>query len=67
MLTQRRKVFSIQNIIQFDLEHRRDYMRRSEFDLGPVEARQTDLYTTEPCRRQEGDYKDDTVERIGGI
>ena len=31
MLTQWRKVFSIENIIQFDLEHRGDYVRRSEF------------------------------------
>jgi hypothetical protein len=40
-------------------------MRRLECDLGPMsEARQTDLYTTELSLQQEGDYKDDTVERM---
>ena len=36
MLTQWRKVFSIENIIQFDLEHRGDYVRLFEFNLGPI-------------------------------
>lgn len=31
-------MFSIKNVIQFDLEHRGDYVRRFEINLGPIEA-----------------------------
>ena len=57
-------MFPIENVIQFNLEHRGDYeSMRLTFDRDNIIGRdKTDLCKSEPCLQQEGDYKVDAVE-----
>ena len=55
-------MFPIEHIVQFDLEHRGDYVwALFKFYRGAIKhSIETDLYRTGPCRQQEEDCRGDT-------